>query len=246
MKYRRRKAGWGKPRKHYRRKYNRKVGVAKRLARGPGYLELVRKSPIFSLTASAAVGTPILNDPNGVGMFKLGTPTASVGLPGNYYDIPFGIEVNLSQLTNYSELLNVFDQYKIKGVTIKIQNQANTAVTNGLYLPYIEYDKDQDDSGPPTTAVFRERMNIKTRYFTASRNWITLRATPKPAMQVYQSAIATGYAIPAKSQWLNTANYVIPHFCLKGVIRNMFLPAGVGACGMIFDAAIHVALKDIQ
>lgn len=215
-----------------------------------GYLIVRRKCPISCISSSAGVG--VVNVPATTDMIQTGTPVASLGTVGNYYDVPFSFRFRFSHIHNPGEFSALFDQYKIKKVTITIQNNSNvvlnstTAVPAG-YMPYIEYIQDHDDANPLTPDTFREKMGIKTRYFNATSNRISFTVAPRAADEVEGfPAGATAFAIAPRRQWLNMAYTGVPHYGIKGVIRRMYLPAGANVTSLNVEATMTFAVKDIQ
>lgn len=219
--------------------------VYRRKSKGIMYVK--RKLPLATINATGIVGAPTVNDA-GVGtLITLGTTVPSLGKPAGYYDVPFSLQFAFNQQTNSTEFTNLFDQYKLKYATIRVQNNGNTSQTqSGGILPYIEYVQDHDDNTPPPASDFRERMGIKTAYFTSSRVMIRMGVAPKPAGTLFNSLVSSGYSIPVKAPWINTSNPAVPHYGIKGVIRSMWLPNGANQAILTFDSTLTHMVKDIQ
>lgn len=232
------------PRRSYRRSVVRPLKQ--------GFLSVVRKHPLIAIQSTAAAGTPaVIDSGTGLTCVTLGTPTASVGTVGNFYDVPFSMTFAFNQLSGNSEFATLFDEYKFRRVRVQIQcnnNMAAVASTIGGqigYLPYIEYINDHDDGVAPTTSNFRERMGIKTRYFNATTGMITMNCYPKVAVEV-NSSVGTSQAVPGKyGTWIDMTDRTVPHYSIKGVIRRMYLPAGASTQSFNIDISSHVNLKGI-
>jgi len=116
-------------------------------------------------------------------------------------------------IPNYSEFVNLFDEWKIDYVKIKIMftnNFANTTATNPSYqaasLPLVLMAVDHDDDVAPTNLdIMTQYQNLKTRVFDAGGpEYLTF----KPKAQLATEAgniLATGYA-SNYGGWLNTAS----------------------------------------
>lgn len=213
-----------------------------------GFLNVVRKLPV--ITASNIAGTAgnmQTTDPTG-SCLLIGTPVAKTGYT-NIYDVPFSLKFQLDQPVNSGEFVAIADSYKIVSALVKLQAPINVAQAPGgvaTPLPYLEYIQDYDDNGVPNTLTFREKMGIKTKYITASRPMFKLGVRPKVNGLVYQSGISNGYAIPNRNPWLNCTDNTIPHYGIKGVLRNVWIPSVVNSSPFTFDISMKMLFKDIQ
>lgn len=175
----------------------------------------------------------------------LGTPVLAPGTTLNTYDVPFSVKFRLDELTNSTELTNLFDRYKIVSAMVKC-NFMNFPGDTRIPLPYIDYIQDYDDANLPTVASMREKMGTKSKTFTASRPRITMGVKPRVAQEIFNNGITTSYAVPRGSTWVNCAYPSVEHYAIKGVIRNLFLPATTGSAPISWDISYGVALKDAQ
>lgn len=240
MKYPRRRRVVRKP------KVNRRRRVYRRAKNARGYVLAKRKLPLITI-GSGGAGIPVLNDAGLGTCVTLGTPAASLGLPAGYYDVPFSIQCAFNQQTNSGEFTNLFDRYRIKHFSVRVSNNANVSTTQtGGNLPYIEYCTDSDDNVPPGASIFREKMGIKTKYFSSSKIAIVMSMTPKPAQTMYNTALLSGYAVPTKAPFINSTYDAIPHYGIKGVIRHMWLSGGANQNQLTLDATLTHECKDIQ
>lgn len=232
----------------------RQIGVKrryarKRLARAGGRnggMFVVRKLPQFvtqnTLGFAGSYGIPAGQLST---CLTLGA-VASSPAGGNLYDVPFALQFRMGDVAGATDFQNLFDKYKITSAKIKVQTTLNVAQQNTVPLPFIDYVADKDDWTPSTPADFREKMGVKTKYFTSSRPAITMGVKPVPAAEVYNSATFTGYAVPGRAPFINMAYSDVPHYGIKGIIRNLYLPANVGEANLTWDVSLGLALKDVQ
>lgn len=243
-----------------RRRYRKKAGAgAKRYLRlrryrkinrkaRTGFLKVVRKLPLISMSNIAGTtGGMQTTDPTGTCLL-IGTPVAKTGFT-SVYDIPFSLKFELNQIVNHGEFVTIADQYKIVSALIKLQSPYNTAQAPGgtaTPLPYLEYIQDYDDAGVPNVATFREKMGVKTKYISSSRPMFKMGVRPKVAMLAYQTGVSNGYTVPNRNPWINCTDDDVPHYGIKGVLRNVWLPAVVNGSPFTFDISTKVLFKDIQ
>lgn len=246
--YRRRRFGLKrKPGKVRRaRYYKRRAGRMARAGGKHGGMFIVRKLPQFvTQNTLGAAGSYAIPAGQTSTCLTLGTITASPA-GNNIYDVPFALQFRMGDLVSSTELQNVFDKYKITSAKVKVQTTLNTAQQNTVPIPFIDYVADKDDWTPLSTSDFREKMGVKTKYFSGSRPSITMGVKPVPAAEIYNSLTFTGYAVPGKAPFINMAYPDVPHYGIKGVIRNLYLPANLGEATLTWDVSLGVALRDVQ
>lgn len=213
-----------------------------------GFLKVVRKLPIITMSNTAGTtGSMTVTDPTGTCLL-IGTPVAKTGY-ASVYDVPFSLKFDLSQMVNSAEFVAIADQYKIVSSLIKLQSPYNVAQAPGgsaTPLPYLEYIQDYDDNGVPNTLTFREKMGVKTKYITSSNPMFKMGVRPKVNMLAYQSGISNGYTTPNRNPWINAVDNTVPHYGIKGVLRNVWIPAVVNGSPFTFDISTKVLFKDIQ
>lgn len=213
-----------------------------------GFLKLVRKLPIItSSNTLGVVGGITTNDPTS-SCLTTGTPVAKVGY-NQIYDIPFVMSFQFDQMVNSGELIAIGDQYKIVSNLIKLECPATTSQMpggNATPTPYLEYIQDYDDNVLPNVYTFREKMGIKTKFFSSTRPMIRFGVRPRAAQSFYRTAVSTGYAVPGKPQYFNMSYADIPHYGIKGILRNVWLPAVANSSPFTFDISTKVYIKDIQ
>lgn len=233
----------------------RRLVRRKRLARprrrvpSAGSFHIARKTALIQTYSNSAVsGTMVLNDPSGT-CLSLGTPVAITGTT-NCYDIPFAMKFRLDQLMNSTDITNISDQYKIKSVKVKvhINGVSNMYLNNaGSVQSWIEYIQDYDDATVPTLAQIREKMGVKTKYFTASRMSVSMGVRPRLADVVFGSGVSNAYAINKKSQFIDCNYPNAEHYGIKGVLHNVQLSGSTNVSSLFdWDVTQYVTAARLQ
>lgn len=232
------------------RKYRARQGkkYAYRRGRGVnsksrGYININRKLDMLSVAASPTAGAPIIT-PAAQTCILLGVPTPTVGGLGTTFDVPFSLTFKLSQLRNFGELTQVFDQYKINTVKVQIRSFANSDGALGFPMPFITYYSDGDSNTPPSVNETREIMGSRTCYFNSKTNVCQFYVKPKISVPAV-TATGTSTALVTKG-WLDCADPEVNHYSIKGIIHNYSLPAVVtGNNNLLWDITQNVSFKEI-
>lgn len=226
----------------------RPAWMRKRVARVPrvprnGGTFIIRKVKELVSTSNGIAGGYAITTNNSV---VLGTPTAAPG-GVNMFDVPFSIVGRLDELANFTELTSLFDQFKISFIKVKVQAAYTTGTGAVTPIPYFDFITDHDDGVPPTVTAFRDRMGVKTRYISSMRPAITMSCKPKViARGQLTAAGAQNTALVPRPTWVNSAYPETEHYAIKGVIRNLYLPASANTSVLSWDVSLGVALKDVQ
>lgn len=232
-------------RKAYKRtKYGAaKIRKYRKMGAKTGFMRVTRMAKEIVSTGSGLIGSYTITGTQNC--IALGTPVSIPGTNG-LYNVPFAITARLDDVLNVSELTALFDQYKINGLTVKVQGW-NASGAPGTPLPYFQFAVDHDSNNVPTSlSLFRERMGIKTRYLSANRPAVTMSFKPRVAPEVYSTAGGIGYAVPTRSMWINTLNTNVEHYCATGYIRNLYIPAQAGVSDLTWDVKFSLSFKDVQ
>lgn len=236
------KQKWKVPRKA--RAGARKGKAQRKRTRPTGYIKVVRRSPEMFITNSAVANTPVVNDTTG-SCLQLGAP-----VPNQWgtYDLPFSAQFQLNQLLNSSDITNLADKYRIKGVYIRLFfNSSNSSVGSLYSMPQVYHVTDHDDSIVPTVGQIREKMGTKYKTFKNASTYIGIKLNPRPLGELYRSAISTGYTPLKTAPWIDCNQPDVPHYGLKGVLTNVNLPVNtVAQTGFKFDITMVIEAKDIQ
>jgi len=134
----------------------------------------------------------------------------------------FGGSMNfqLSNIATPSELVNLFDNYRIKAVKLRFDFSCNSApvgdaVTNlNLSLPLMHYCIDNDDDVTPTTVT----NVLENGYSKSAKLDRTFYVTIKPRLEAVVKNAAGGLqsgGMATANQWLDTGASTIKHFGFK-------------------------------
>lgn len=200
-----------------RRKFTRKMrrfgrkGGAYRFSKVYKYKRL-GKTCVFQNTT--VVGTLTQNDAT---MISLGTPLVdTVG-----YQFGAAMQFRAANVQTFSDFANLYDQYKITGVKVKIipLSDSATAQSSG-FLPTLYWARDQDDAIiPATEADLRERQDCKTMRLTAPKSIYI--SYPKAMIDVNQTG--GSFSDMVKSGWINCNSTTVQHNGLKMYFKNVDL-----------------------
>jgi len=209
-----------------------------------GRLFVVRKVQELHTAYDSTFNTYVVKE-SGQNSITLGTPVAVTGV-NSCYDVPFSIQFRLDELTNVADFSNLFDRYRITSAKVKVQSTLTAGTQTATPVPFIDYVTDHDDSTVPSISLMREKMGVKTKYFTASKPAIAMGCKPVPASLIYNSGAFNAYGVPKKSPFINMTNTGVPHYSIKGIIRNVFWTTTNNASPLSWDISYGVVCKDIQ
>jgi len=146
------------------------------------------------------------------------TATALVGNPA-YVPYLTGETFSLDALKEYTELPDVFDEYRIMMVQLKFSLRYDPASLAGLGGPVGVYPTlwwfidNTDATAPGSLDVLRATAGAKHRKFELSKP-IIITFRPKCLTPAYKG-ITSGYSAAKVGTWID-ANYPdVPHFALK-------------------------------
>lgn len=206
---------------------------------------IVRKLPDMAIKSTNVQGNPNAVDSTGT-CISLGGANLSVGSSSGW-SIPFSLKFRLDQLINSSDLTGIADKYKILGAYIRFfYNKSNAQAGAVAGMPYLEYITDHDDVTPPTVNALREKMGVKLATFKNASSFIGMKLRPLPAREIFNNGISTGYEVPSKPVFINSAYPGVEHYGVKGIIHNMWLPAVDGQEVIKVDVALKVQVRDLQ
>lgn len=238
------------PRRRYARRYypRRRGGLRRAYMNRQGHLKIARKTALIQTYSNSAVaGTMVKVDPTGT-CLSLGTPVLITGTT-NCYDIPFSMLFRLDQLMNSTDITNIADQYRINSVKVSlhVNGVSNIYLNNaGSTQPWVEYIQDHDDAVVPSIAQIREKMGVKTKYFSANKFKITMGVRPKIADTIFGSGVSSAYAVGG-SPFINCSYPNAEHYGLKGVLHNVQLSGNANVSSLFdWDVTQYIIAKDLQ
>lgn len=139
----------------------------------------------------------------------------------------YGTSFQLSDLQNYTEFTNLFDQYSIVGIkyrwvmTRDPSTNSQTVAQNQGYFPYIKWVHDHDDASTPGSEVpLIQYPRMHEHWFSESSKvtrWFYLK--PAVATQQY-GTLANGYTAKWR-QFLDSGYPGTPHYGLKAWYNSL-------------------------
>lgn len=219
---------------------------------GTGYTVITRRVPSLYISNSTFFGTPVTTNPaTSTVLVTLGTAVAHPVF-GNNFTIPFSLQFCLDHLSQFADLTDIADRYKIMNVDIKFQYNTDSVTgvpTSGQLqpnmVPSVVWIQDYDDSNVLTAAQLNAKMGVRRKALN-NGSFHSIRVRPRIAANVFQGAL-TAYSVPGKPQWINSSFPTVPHYGIKGYIENMYLGGLTGGASCITaDITYKVAIKDFQ
>jgi len=165
----------------------------------------------------------------------------------NFYDVVGAVHFKLQDLLNYTTYAAMFDQYKIKKVTLTIDYLNNSSVVSGPGLmPKVYTYWDQDDSTVPVSLVqLTGKQGTKSTQLTGSR--LSHRFSVKPTIILgaqVENGGTTSALVENKSRWLDCADIAIQHNSIKFCISDLYLPGGATVTqGIRFNFKYHMSFR---
>lgn len=204
----------------------------------------------FVVSTSSFNGETFSKTPDG---FYISTGTLAFGTNLTYYS--WALYGTLDMLPDYSEFTNLFDQYRINWMSLKMVPFQNVSLANSTggqqCLAVVHYSvTDYDDATPynPTTGgvqLMREKQSFKEKNFFTTKPF--KRATrPRIAMAAYASGAFTSYA-NMKPQWIDCNSPSVQHYAFKGVFE-VFAPSTSVASLVWFrpELTINISCRDVR
>lgn len=146
----------------------------------------------------------------------------------------------LNQLQGHTELVNLFDNYRITKVAYRwvvtrdpSEYSGATPANKGVF-PRIVWTHDFNDSAIIPRSAIYQRANLKEE-FLSEANQVTKWYTLNPAMLtlMYENGANTAYK-PSWKQWIDTSDNAAQHYGLKYSIDNLYTGISVRLEAKIF------------
>lgn len=151
----------------------------------------------------------------------------------------------LSQIPAYSELVNLFDNYRMVGVSYRwvVTRSTDWATTNANrgWSVRINWTHDFNDSTTISQSQIYQRANQREVYLNndkLSTRWFSLK--PAALIQMFESISSTAYQ-PKWKQWFDTADVTAPHYGIKYAYQNLY--AGIN---LRLEAKCYYEFKGIS
>lgn len=195
-------------------------------------------------SVAASVGS--LTKTNG---YMIPTTTAATATPAYY---SFALAFCLADIPSYSEFTNLYDHYRINGVSVKftpvytdVAQAPTAAASNTGAMLHMIYDYD-DLTVPGTNEAavdtLREYPNFKT-YNLASNRTFKKFIRPKLQTAVYGSG-AFGVRAESKRLWIDANDVNANYFGMKGIIELYQLNANISYFPIKVEATYYLAFKN--
>lgn len=230
----RRKPGVKKGKKTYRKKVYKRAPYSLQMKSGVHFFDrtismntdnavVTNWTPLYGAGGSSTAGMSIGGPANG--SVALVTPTTGVVNNILYWSV--GYKFNLSNITRLTEYTNLFDQYKLNKVVVKIIPYSNSVDSPaGSYsvpvAPFLHWCIDKDDSAPFTADVsgiesMQERKNYKMIRLADKGVSIVIR----PCTLGYMDAAGaiTPASVDNPIKWIDCAHPEVDHFGLKFIFE---------------------------
>lgn len=150
----------------------------------------------------------------------------------------------LSDVDNVSEYTNLFENYRIIGVSLTFRLMTNpdsnnflnsTVFTQGAnFYPKLWWTFDNDDGSPLTVAQIRERNASKCRILYPNKFVKVYVSYPRPVDEISGNTATTVVAAP-KGLWMRTGttnDVDTPHYGLKVALDKMGLAGNTMTVGI--------------
>lgn len=210
-------------------------------ANTPHYFKRQLDDGVFYTSAANTVSVvnAVGGSPAWVALGALTADQGGVSATGQW---GFSISPSLSMVVNSTEFTNLFQQYQILGLSIQVEALMGDSYQPGVsQIPTLYISEDFNDSvAPANFAAIQNNDSTKT-YRLNQQLSVKRFVRPAPAVQLFQSAINTGYAAPSKDIWLDTTGVSanIPHYCFKGFLRNWISSAAQTGVGMRITPTLY-------
>jgi len=148
-----------------------------------------------------------------------------------------GVGVYGPTTPNSAELSNLFDQFKITNVTLRIDWDYNSyPVSSGTAVaPLIYYAADYDDSGSSPVSTLLQYPGVQTHSFLENGyRPLIVMVKPKPLRDIANTGVLTSYGPMTAAPWIRTSEMTTPHYGLKFCAAQF----GVGGNTYIGNIAI--------
>lgn len=158
---------------------------------------------------------------------------SSVYPENSQYPYLINMGFTLGSLPNYTEFANLYDQYKIIGVKVKLIPVYNSAsptdnVTVGAQpkaavIPYISTVIDYDGVSANTLSGINQYANLKTTLFDKP----VTRYIPYPGFKDNDTSTAANAVM--RNQWIDTAKTAVNHNGLGICLTYPYDPSATGS-----------------
>lgn len=155
-----------------------------------------------------------------------------------------GFTFHLSDLPDYTDFTNLFDQYQITGIRLtfhRFQNVSLTGTANAdSILPLTYVTTDFDDVAVITEDQLCQYDKVKV--YTSGRTF-KIFFRPKVLSPVYESAVTSAYANPIAQPWISTADPDVDFFGLRTLMTQT---GAQGLSGWMIRAKYYLRFRNVK
>lgn len=157
----------------------------------------------------------------------------------------------LVDLPNYSEFINLFDQYRIVKIDLQFipswegSNKSTSALADTC-LPTLVTVEDHNDSNLLTSRADYQQYRTYRETILSAQRPVTITVKPQPAMAVFGGGVFSSYAQPGDAVWLDTASYTVDHYGLKWAVIWPLAGTGVAAGFLTVIAKYTLQMRDTR
>lgn len=162
--------------------------------------------------------------------------------PSSSASVPTTWTFTLNQLPGFTEVTNMYDQYRLVQVDIIYEPASRagpTTATGTSGAPHLLVRVNFDGGGSATYDQMRQYDN--TRVYSAYQRW-EHRFVPKISMMAYNGATSTGYSVAQGSPWVNTSNPDVEYYGLQFAFPQVSAATVFGGT-LLFR--VHVEAKNV-
>jgi len=134
-----------------------------------------------------------------------------------------GVSIYTDSLPNNTEFSQLFDQYRVVGVIVRIDLNPNAYANSGVAYtaPIAYFIADYDDPQDATVVQCLQYPQVITHSWSeGGYKPFIAHLKPKPLRDVAGAGIATGYSPMASAPFIRTSEMTVPHYGLKMALVN--------------------------
>lgn len=183
-----------------------------------------------SICATTIQNIPTVYDPSGSTALQLGTVTNDQ----NGIQFPMTYTFYIGDACNSSTKLSIFDQYRIRKCEVEIVYSADQGNINGggdaggnqqNAYPDLWVKPDFDDIAMPANENYMRNSQDTKLFHLMPGKSAKFTISPKPLLQVYNTALSPGYKVGKSTDWIDSVNSEVSYYGLKLWCSNFPCPA---------------------
>lgn len=171
--------------------------------------------------------------------------------------LAWGQNFSLSRTDGYGEFSALYDEYKIRGVKIKLTFSATdyTAAAGQYNCPKLMWYKDDDDSNNPTTYTdireFNQKPYVGSRQLAngkAVKLYLGSRTLSRRTAAVDSNG-GVNYSLLMKGGWINLASPDVAHYGVKFLMLDCPLASSLTSAyqpTMRMEVTYYISLRGVR